>query len=336
MNTLFYARDIGPSQYLHLVMGAVSKQLKCPVSSTFFHSMSSENLFGKGKFNPRFLVMSLTSLKDDGSKDREIELIKLAMKHEIIVIVLADTYGSWGRPWAQGKIKNAIAIVASEEEAQLAKDWGYKDAIYLGVPPLWQGFAATPAADFKKPEDGRVELVGGSKEADITDDMLLSVILANEEIGGKWYLIFKPHPGETEKTKNEERRKEILQGVNTIDTPFRLDNLLPVVDFSVHLPGATATIIAPYLRAPVISFESDEALRSLFETIPLPYWPPSQMGACAKADQNNITDVITELLTAEGREKLRKRQEEVYPLGELKPSEKTTVEQIVDFIEGLV
>ncbi|MFH1822203.1 MAG: hypothetical protein ABH830_00710, partial [Patescibacteria group bacterium] len=287
MNTLFYARDKGPSNYLLLLQSELFERLDWPVCSSFFQIRQAEELLN---FKPKILIMSLTSLKDNNEKEAEVEIIREIIKRGHLVIIIADSYGTWGRRRMQKMAKKLSAIVASEEEVQLAKDWGYKDAIYLGIPPLWQGFAATPAADFKKPEDAPVIMVGGLKEAHLTDEMLQAVISAMEEIGEKWYLIFKPHPGEEK--KDEERRAEILKGINIVDTNFRLDNLLSVVDLSIHIAGATATIIAPYLRAPVISYESDDALHSLFETIPLPYWPPSQMGACAKADQSNMADVI--------------------------------------------
>lgn len=258
------------------------------------------------------ILVGLSSFENQ----QEINLLQHAQSLEIPTFVLEDTHGSCMRPGAKGQVKQTTAIVASHLEIKLAKQFGYQDAVYLGGPPLWQSFWHIQPVDIKRHASEIIVLVGGIKDAVITNTLLRRVIHAMSQIGKKWRLIFKPHPNETTTTQASQHRYLLLGKVTLIESPAPTDSYIPVADICIFTSGATGTITAAYQRKPVIYYEDSSILKRMQQQSGnphTPHWYPAEMGACLKATPKTMRQIIESLLTDQGRDALRQRQVEVYP-----------------------
>lgn len=101
--------------------------------------------------------------------EQELAFGNLFLRNGVHWAVLGDTHFSCTRSQAYGRVDGATAIVASPLEIQAAKDFGYKDAVYLGGPPFWQSFRTSFAkVSFTKLRDPKQREifvgVGGIKD----------------------------------------------------------------------------------------------------------------------------------------------------------------------------
>lgn len=275
------------------------------------------------------LVTGLSSFQNE----EELQMGAAAVSNGIPWLVLADTHLAWGRAAARGRVSSAIAIVASAAEIEMARKFGYKDAVYLGGPPLWKTFSGIIAAESQRIPGMKVILVGGIKSMGITNDFLAAVVAAMGELSVPWRLIFKPHPNEKKTPEEEKRRARILEDADILERPESADRLLGSVDLSIHACGATAAITAAYLRLPVIYFENEEVRQRLREVTGSADWFPATAGACNLATPGTMAREIKKLLfDKEERLKLEERQAEVYPATEGELPEK----QFMDFVASLL
>lgn len=323
MRQSYLAIDQGPAGNLAMIVRVASGQ------GHRVAFVGNDRLEGRNPLRPVPDVLIVGGLASFRSEE-ELEVIaeaRTSFSYQTPVVVVADTHYSWARPPAKGKVSGVALVVASPMEVAEAKAFGYDPVVYLGGPPRWQEYAAiTPAPIARRHHDSKVILVVGIKDAALTDRMLVSVVVAAvDDTTGRPHckLIFKPHPNEDEATKDPERRARILGGVKIIETPARTTNLLASVDLTVASGGATDTIAAAYLRAPVIFYEDDDVRQRNEKQIGRPTWFPAEAGACLKAGKNaadasirsclEMSTAIKILLSATGQYQLRQRQEQVYP-----------------------
>ena len=278
---------------------------------------------------PDVIVTGLSSVENSG----ELELGKIAQALGIPWVVSADDHRNWARPAARGLVSHAILLVASNKDVPAARAFGYGRAEYLGGPPLWQDWHRETERKRQYFLGGPIVLVGGNKNALITDQVLAAVVEKMNDSGLPWGLIFKPHRRENEEV-NPARRARILADANLIAVEGRPSELLGIVDLVVVPAGSTLGIMAAHRRVPVIDFENEAIRRRLLEQDGSADWFPAEAGASLRATAETLADVVKQLLTPEGAAELRRRQEEVYP--DPPPGGERVETRIVRFLENLV
>ncbi|MBU1036453.1 hypothetical protein KKF32_00270 [Patescibacteria group bacterium] len=331
MNLLFAGFDLAAAK--NLIMVAQAAQIKNHQVTFIGNQLMSRFIIGD---KPDAIITGLASFKTEN----ELIFATMARDSKIPHLVIAETHFSWARPKAEGLMTHAICAVASPAEIAEAKKWGYSDAVYLGGPPLWQAFRRLKPAQLVIPEDTKVILVGGIKDARLTDMMLAEVAKSIKALaathGIKLQLIFRPHPNEPAETYNEARRKGILEGVEPLPSDAPTDNLISEVDVSIFTSGAMGTIIAPILRKPSIYYEDDWVCKRMVSQIGRKDWLPAEEGALIKATPETLTAELEWMLKlkekelSEHHEQLSACQAGVYP--DPKPLS-SPEEEILFFIE---
>lgn len=321
------AFDIGPAKNLAMV---ITEALKRGERIQFAGNRDAGKI---SWMDCDVLLTGLSSFKNE----EELKLGAEATNQGILWLVLADTHRAWGRDAAKGRVNEAIAIVASPAEIDLARRFGYKEAVYLGGPPLWRDYSSQVLAfdfdRFRRDENEKLILVGGIKDPGITNTMIEVVVKSMAQISIPWRLVLKLHPNEGKNEEENLRRQSILKGVVVLTPKDNIDDLLRNVDLSVHTSGATATISAAYQRLPVIYFENELVRQRMLKVTGVEYWFPAEIGACLLATEETMKTKIRELLfDDEMRYRLKRRQEETYPLpGGISPEK-----QILDYIQRTV
>lgn len=326
MRLTCYAHDIGPARNLAMIAAAAIHQ----AHRVAF--IGNDERDGRLSLDPPPDAI-LTGL----SLFRNLEELALgqdAVELGVPWVVVADVHDSWARPAAAGRVGQAVLLVASPVEIDEAKAFGYGRVEYLGGPPVWQEYQSIKPAKIQRRDPmSKLVLIGGIKDAAITDRMLEVVTQGCRAFYLEgWEFIFKPHPNEDKATADPERRARILGGLIFIETPARTTNLIPSVDLTVLTGGATDTIAAAYLRAPIIFYEDEDVRTQNAQQFSKPTWFPAEAGTCLKADESNIVQTIATLLFKEGAEALRQRQEEVYPLP---PKDEAVEQRILKFLSEL-
>lgn len=340
MRLVCYAHDLGPARNLaRIALAAIDQGHR--VAFIGNDETGAKDLLDP--FPDALVICGLASFKPEA----ELALITAAVDRGIPTLVVADTHRSWARSKAAGKVGSATIVVASPTETEAAIKFGYVRVEYIGGPPLWQEYPSIkPAEIARRDPASKIILVGGIKDAMLTDRMLGEVISAANAVCGlnRWELVFKPHPNEDEPTRDENRRARLLADVQILKTPARTTNLLASVNVSVFSGGATDIVAAAYLRAPVIFYEDDDIRQRNMKQLGEPTWYPAEAGACLKAGKDSgdwnirpclpMREAIAILLntTAEGAKALRQRQKEVYPL---LPKDEAVEQRILKFLSEL-
>lgn len=323
-----YAYDVGPAKNLAMV-ACEAAQRNHRVASVGNDEPGTKDLLCPP---PDVLITGLSSQRNAD----ELDIGRRATEMGIPWVVLADTHRSWGRESAKGRVENAHLVAASPLEIEEAREFGYRNAVYLGGPPLWQGFTDKTSAEITGHNPGsRIVLVVGSKDAGITDRMCSRVVAACKEVfGDKWELIFKPHPNEGGKFPGQmSYRDSYLSGVRLPTTQANTTDLIEHVDLTVCIPGATDSIAAAHKLKPAICFEEEASLAQLERITGSRSWFPTDAGACVRATAETVRDEIRGLLLdPQSRDELRTQQALVYPAH---ATEKRVEASIVDYLEGL-
>ncbi len=331
MKILFAGFDLAASQNMAALANAAALRAHRVtfIGNQLMHQFSSGD-------TPDVIVTGLASFKTEN----ELKFAHLARESNIPHLVVPETHFVWGRPKAKGLMDHAVCAVVSPAEVNEAKAWGYKEAVYIGGPPLWQSyFKLEPCKDIDVPEGVITILVGGIKDAKLFDMMLAdvvdSMVFLAETHGFKWQMIFRPHPNEPKETKDEARRAKILEGVTLLDSPHSDKVLIPRVSASIFTSGAMGTIVAPIQRVPSIYYEDDWVLNRMNSQIGRPDWLPAEKGALIKGTPANLTEELEHVLQLskelpEHHQQLLQKQEEVYPAPEPGMS---VEERILLFIE---
>jgi hypothetical protein len=323
LELVFYTFDIGPSKNLMKIADLALKQ--CHGIKVVFNT--SLNVTHLASQNTDAIITGLSSF----FPNEELAIGKFAKDNNIPWYIIADTHGNWGKPAAIGNIDNATVFVASHGEIQGARDFGYKNALYLGGPPEWNDFWNIKPANIDLGMDKITILISGVKFPDINHTLLKETIKAMNKIGRKWQMIYKPHPNEIE-NNSMESVDEILKDVDILETEERLMDLLPVTDLSILSTGTTTVIQSAYQRTPSIYFENEVANKRMIDQTGTDKWFPTEAGVSLRANSENLTVKIQELLTKKGIENLKKQQISVYP--EPIAGEEKSEKRILDHIKS--
>ncbi|MEK9195221.1 MAG: hypothetical protein AAB975_02505 [Patescibacteria group bacterium] len=239
------------------------------------------------------------------------------------VYVLGDTPRSILRPGVRGHVGHAVAIVALPSDIPLAKKFGYKDAVWLGYPSHWgiDPDNMRPSNIFGSgdgPDSTKRIFVCGLKHAEITDNMLASVIHGMDQLGGDWYIYFQSHPSEIESTKNTERRARVLAHprVEEIKTRGRVASIMLAADLTVCTGGAKSVLVGALLRLPVIYYIDNQVMEYTKKQVNEEIWGPVAAGACEMTWASQMHVSLNRLLDEKNdgwRSLLRGRQELAFP-----------------------
>lgn len=237
--------------------------------------------------------------------------------------VLGDTPRSILRPGIRRHVGQAIAIVASPSDIPLAKEFGYKDAVWLGYPSHWgiDPERVKPSNIFGSgagPDSTKRIFVCGLKHAEITDNMLVSVTRGMDQWNGNWYVYFQAHPNEIESTKDAQRRARVLAHPQVAEIRMRekIASIMLVADVTVCSGGSTAVLEGALLRLPVIYYIDNQVMEYTKKQVNEEIWGPVAAGACEMtfADQMHVS--LQRLLDNKDdgwRSLLRGRQELAFP-----------------------
>ena len=255
------------------------------------------------------------------------------------VYVLGDSPRSILRPGVKKYVHQAIAIVASPFDIPLAKEFGYKDAVWLGYPSHWGNPTTTKPSRLFEYDDVAVHVfVCGLKEAEITDAMLASVVHAMNLRGGDdWCVYFQAHPSEIAATQNPDRRANLLAHprVRELKTRENVASIMMAANLTVCTGGATAVLDGALLRLPVIYYLDNKVMDYMKKQVNEDLWGPVDAGACQIAEPDTMTTALRLLLdiSATGNdfcEHLRLRQEAAFPA---QPAGMNTVAEVLSYIQ---
>ncbi len=290
----FYAFDVGPKKNLEMVAKEARRN--------GYEVKLLEDSDSLPEIPGTCLITGLSSFKNE----RELFLGAEAKNAGALWFMIADAHRSWARPSAKGRVGNAILFIASPFEIPEAIAFGYRKAVYVGGPPLWQEFFKINS--FPSPSDAPNKiLVGGIKDGNLTNKLLeQTTVAANQLFGSGWTLIFRPHPREEE--INPEKRKSILSRVTVITDDVSTSDWISIADLSIFTSGATGTIEAAYKRKPVIYYEDKDVKERMIAQTGSPDWFPAEAGACVKARHDDLKEKIEFLFTKRGSQKLIKVQ----------------------------
>lgn len=286
----------------------------------------------------------------------ELELIDACRR----VVIIADCPGSELRPKAQAWVWERAALpraerklkgllLALESSREKAIEFGYpsEDTHFVGVPPHWgisyRQMKAVNVAGIrtKVAKDSFLEYVPGGKNPLITNALLRHGIAVGRALAGSSFMLgFGKHPGERpEKAEEEEifarafaEREQLLQDVPYADmggltNPERY----AIADLVITTGGPTETIAAAYARMTHVVYYRDNAVREFLAESGIENgdWFVPDYGGCHLAGPGSFLHIVRFAMSEEGKEYIRQRQEENFPL----PETWDTAPAIVDFLE---
>ena len=258
------------------------------------------------------------------------------------VYVLGDSPGSVLRPGIKGFVDGVTAIVALPSDIAPAKNFGYKDAVWLGYPSHWGNLATTKPSDiFTRGEcpiaDVRV-FVCGLKEAEITDNMLASVIHGMETLDSSWMIYFQAHPSEIATTQNLDRRAKLIAHprVYELKTRENIASLMMVMYLTVCTGGSTAILDGAFLRLPVLYYLDAKVMDYMKKQVNDEIWRLVTAGACEITLPSLMSFELQRLLVAGSvsdgaRKYLRWKQKAAFPT---QPAEMNTVADVLAYIQN--
>ncbi|MDP3770232.1 MAG: hypothetical protein U1A25_03285 [Candidatus Sungbacteria bacterium] len=328
---LYAAFDTGPSNYGLDVITYAQRKMNWGVVYAGNNSGVGLDLVWNLDFD--YAIVGGPSSFENGV-DRQI--LEFCHDHKKPVFVLGNSPRSILRPGVEGRINHATAIVASPSDVELAKAFGYKDAVWLGYPSHWADPAKMkPSTIFMSDAYHRAGLhifVCGLKEAEITDSMLASVIDAAQYEDATIY--FQAHPSEIEKTKNATRRNELLKHSNVIEFTSRenVASLMLACPLTVCTGGATGIIEGALLRLPVVYYMDDQVMAYMKKASNDEIFGPVAAGACEIATADTMASVVHMLLwDPVANAKLRAAQEAAFPH---QPEGLNVLEEIFTYIQN--
>ncbi|MDP3778484.1 MAG: hypothetical protein Q8R30_00350 [bacterium] len=296
---LYAAFDTGPSNYgLDIVAYA---QRKKNWGVAYFGNNPTVNLDMPWNLEFDYAIVGGPSSFENGL-DKEI--LSYCYDHSKSVFVLGDSPRSILRPGVKEYVGDATAIVASPADVEPAKEFGYKDAVWLeGYPSHWGADPekVKPSDIFTRgdyPMAGIKVFVCGLKHAEITDNMLAATLAAVSQTGQNCHIYFQAHPSEIEATKNAERRAGLLDHwyVSELKTRENVASIMTAASLTVCTGGATAIVEGALLRLPVIYYV-DDLVKPYNQKQSNEEIPGSVMsGACELATQETMGHVVRSLL----------------------------------------
>lgn len=300
------------------------------------------------------LLLGLSSYQTQ----EEMELIDACQR----VVIIADTPGSELRPKAREWVQMQTALpeherklkallLALESSRQAAIDFGYPaDSIHhVGVPPHWgvsyrQMKTIDVLAVRARIGDGFLVFVPGGKNPLLTNTLLRHSVAAGKDlIGNRFLLGFAPHPGEKpEKPEEEEvfakaflERQQVFEGLRLVDMkPFTNPERYAIADLVITTGGPTETIAAAYARnTNVVYYRDADVMSFLAESGAQDgKWFVPDYGGAHLAGPENFLESVRFAMSVDGKEYLRTKQEENFPL----PETWDTAPAIVDLLEEVI
>ncbi|MBI2056279.1 MAG: hypothetical protein HYT37_02770 [Candidatus Sungbacteria bacterium] len=260
-------------------------------------------------------------------------MLSNAYAHSKPVLVLGDTPRSILRPGVKGRVGNATAVVASPSDIEPAKEFGYKDAMWVGYPSHWADPKKVKPANLNRADfPGLLVYVSGLKHAGITDSMLNSIVAGLCVIGVNYTVLFQEHPSEMKDTQDPECRAMLLRqkGIKVLQSRESVPSLMLTADISVVTGGSTGVMEAALLRLPVIYYLNDEVKKYMKKQVNEELWGPVAAGACEVATMDNMTEVLDRLIVGDGRIELKAKQEAAFPL---QPEGLSTMDEIFKLLK---
>lgn len=310
------AYDTGPSNYCRDV---AVEGLKRNYGVVFFgnnpaFSTRYENIVEDTNFD--FLVVGGPSSFKNGL---DVAMLDAAHYPNVsrTVLVIGDTPRSILRSGVSGHIDHAIAVVASPSDVEPAKEFGYKDAVWVGYPSHWADpKKVKPAQLDRSGLQGLLVYVSGLKHAGITNDMLFNTLEGLWDTGVDHTVLFQEHPSEIKETQNPERRRELLSHprVKVLQSRESVPALMLAADVSVITGGSTGVMEAALLRLPVVYYLDHEVKKYMKKQVNEELWGPVAAGACEVGTPATMSLIFDDFLGADGRNKLRAKQEAAFPL----------------------
>ncbi len=316
MKTVFVgATDIGPTNILKLLVEAMGK--KGAEVKTFFSGESKpESIAGSG-----LLIVGMSSSEELASN--EIQVSGEACAHGVGAIYVADTFGSWNRPWFENRIatmmSRATIFVLNEEEAGLAQAKFPSATVVVTGNPCWDKFFfPTKTREMVRLTLGidngeRVMLCpwGKSKEVNILHGQKAIEVAGQTGVG---VVIISPHPSDITSLEDYYgpvcRASKVNIRFITKDQMSGPD-LIPGSDV-VFESASTIGIEAVCQRIPVVDWFSDIALARLEKTTGSRLWPLCEQGAALLYQNSNDLGTITSRIRGEDND-YRSRLEVLYP-----------------------
>lgn len=330
---LYGAFDTGPSNYGLDIITHAQRKLNWGVAYLGNNPAVDVKAVRQLAFD-HIIVGGPSSFENDLDK----ELLNLTWNQknrsqENQVYVLGDSPRSILRPGIKEYIRQVIALVASPSDIECAREFGYKDAVWLGYPSHWNvdPTQIKPSTFYECYSAGLRIFVCGLKHAGITDNMLASVIGAMKNKDGKIY--FQAHPSEIEATKNTECRIALLQYPNVIEFKSRenVASVMMACDLTVCTGGATGIIEGALLRLPVVYYMDEQVMAYMKKASNDEIFGPVAAGACEIATADTMTSVISMLLDDPcAQAKLREAQEVAFPL---QSKGMNTVHEVLTYIQ---
>ena len=271
-------------------------------------------------------------------------------------VVFEDVPNACRRPLAESHAPAASAVILAHPSGEVAaKQFGYKETVYLGPPPQWRLDYETLMA--AKAENCRVKMhkIRGSSSAVPleNDDVIIGLIGGKDprennrvlEIVVKAIsdmgltLAFGKHPGEkAEKEEDEtvfekllQERRRTLSDVWTATTDgMKGAQIAGAADIMIYASGTNISIAGAYARVPAIYLD-DEGVRSRMRAQSgSPEWFVAELEGCLVAhDIYELRSRIGLLSTVEGQQYCRLMQERSFPL----PEDWHTENKIIQFLE---
>ena len=260
------------------------------------------------------------------------------------VYVLGHSPRSILRPGVKKYVGQATAIVALPSDIELAKAFGYKDAVWLGYPSHWGidpvklSISDALNQDDYSPQILRI-FVCGLRHAGITDHMLASVIRSILDRGCDSCIYFQAHPSEIETTQDKDKRKWLLSHarVHEIKTRDNVASIMLAADCTVCSGGATAVLEGALLRLPVVYYLDDQVKAYVKSATNEEIWGPVAAGACEIATADSMPSVLNALLSDADDEQhtacatLYEKQVAAFPD---QPLGMNTIKEVLDYIQN--
>lgn len=303
-------------------------------------------------FSCDVLLLGLSSFQTQ----EELELVDMAKKVVVIADVPGSELRPKAQMWVQEqaaflRTQRTLRglIIALKSSRQRAFGFGYRpeDIHYLGPPPHW-GVSyrqmLSCGADLAYTRSGitvrywnqerrlvsgdYLVFVPGGKNPLLTNTLLRHSIVAGKELLGERFLLgFAPHPGErAEKPEDEEmfarafaERDILLKGLRRADmSPFTNPERYAIADLVITTGGPTETVSASYARNTNIMYYRDEAVTKLLAESGVQdgKWFVPDYGGAHLVGPGNFLAGMRFAMSAEGKEYLRIKQEENFPLPE--------------------
>jgi len=294
-------------------------------------------------------------------------LAELLSLRKIPFVIAEDTPASSRREKAKSDefdipSKAAAVIVAHPDEIEKARNFGYKNAVYLGPPPHWgdaykklmdakanhlrKKLNKKRGTELKSIEDqDKIIFVPGTKDPTLDNIVLAAVITEASKVvrPENFILGFKKHPGEKPEAPEEEHlfkmahtvRDEFLKNVALLEIEtYTLAELLSAADVVISYTAATESIVAAYARLNLVYFYNENVRNYLKRLgIKTGEWFVAEHGGAYKIEgSSQIANAIQTLLSSGGQKSLHAEQERHFPI----PKTWDTAPEYIRFAEKLM